>query len=159
MEPHLLWPRIEVIYRAELARFVRVARAVTGDRETALEAVQEGFADALRHSSHWRGAGPLEGWIWRCVLNRARKARRAPSAALDEQSETNCRPIEPDLQLRTLLAALPERQRLVVFLRYFADLEYRDIAEALDIEVGTVGATLSAAHAALRAGLEEEVPA
>lgn len=155
MAPHRLWPRIEEIYRAEFARFERVARAVTGDRETALEAVQEGFADALRSANQWRGAGPLEGWIWRCVLNRARKARSAPSAPLSEELEANGRGKEPDPQLRTHLAALPERQRLVIFLRYFADLEYREIATVLDIEVGTVGATLSAAHAALRTALEE----
>ena len=53
------------------------------------------------------------------------------------------------------LVALPERERLVVFLRYFADLDYREIAAALEVEVGTVGATLSAAHAALRIALEE----
>jgi DNA-directed RNA polymerase specialized sigma24 family protein len=38
-----------------------------------------------------------------------------------------------------------------VFLRYYADLDYRSIAEALEIEVGTVSATLSAAHTALAA--------
>jgi RNA polymerase sigma-70 factor (ECF subfamily) len=157
MASHALWPQIEAIYRAELARFERVARAVTGDRDTALEAVQEGFADALRNAGQWKGKGPLEGWIWRCVLNRARKARPTATAPLDESVE-NGRHIEPDGELRVHLAALPERQRLVVFLRYFADLEYREIASALDIEVGTVGATLSAAHAALRTVLEE-VPA
>jgi DNA-directed RNA polymerase specialized sigma24 family protein len=45
---------------------------------------------------------------------------------------------------------LPERQRLVVFLRCYADLEYRQIAEVVGIETGTVSATFSAAHAALR---------
>lgn len=48
-----------------------------------------------------------------------------------------------------------ERQRLAVFLRYFADLDYRSIAAALDVEVGTVSATLAAAHAALRRSLQE----
>jgi RNA polymerase sigma-70 factor (ECF subfamily) len=158
MAPEALWPQIEAIYRDEFARFARVARAVTGDRETALEAVQEGFADALRSATQWKGSGPLEGWIWRCVLNRARKARPMRSASLDEQVQTNGGGDEPDGRLRLHLAGLPERQRLVVFLRYFADLEYREIASALDIEVGTVGATLSAAHAALRTALEE-VPA
>ena len=55
------------------------------------------------------------------------------------------------------VAALPERQRLAVFLRYFADLDYRSIATALDIEVGTVSATLAAAHAALRRAYTEAV--
>jgi dipeptidyl aminopeptidase/acylaminoacyl peptidase len=39
-----VWSQIESLYRAD---FERVARAITGDRETALESVQEGFADAL----------------------------------------------------------------------------------------------------------------
>ena len=147
------WASIEAIYRADFVRFARFARAVTGERESALEAVQEGFADALRRADRWRGSGTLEAWIWTCVLNRARKSRlaRSPDAAL---SSNGCAH-EPDHDLRARLAALPERQRLVVFLRYFADLGYADIAALLDIEVGTVSATLHAAHAALRAQLRE----
>ena len=60
--------------------------------------------------------------------------------------------------MRQVLAELPERQRLVVFLRYFADLEHARIAEALGIRPGTVAATLNAAHAALRRRLEEVTP-
>jgi DNA-directed RNA polymerase specialized sigma24 family protein len=41
-------------------------------------------------------------------------------------------------------------------LRHFAGLDYRGIAAALDIEVGTVSATLSAAHQALRRVMREE---
>ena len=156
MAQHALWPQIEAVYRSEFARFTRVARAVTGDRETALDAVQEGFADALRNAGQWKGAGPLEGWIWRCVVNRARKARSTPPASPPGYAVTNGRAPEGDQgELLMRLAALPERQRLVVFLRYFADLDYREIASALEVEVGTVGATLSAAHAALRIALEE----
>jgi RNA polymerase sigma factor (sigma-70 family) len=55
---------------------------------------------------------------------------------------------------RTWIASLPERQRLAVYLRYYADLDYRSIAAALDVEVGTVSATLSAAHRKLRNTLE-----
>jgi DNA-directed RNA polymerase specialized sigma24 family protein len=43
-----------------------------------------------------------------------------------------------------------------VVLRYFGDLSYAEIAEVMGIEVGTVGALLSKAHAALRAELERE---
>ena len=53
------------------------------------------------------------------------------------------------------LGALSERERLVVFLRYFADLDYRSIAAALDVKIGTVSATLHSAHEALRRSLEE----
>jgi RNA polymerase sigma-70 factor, ECF subfamily len=150
-----VWSQIEAVYRSRLATFVRVARGVTGERESALEAVQDGFADALRHAAQWDKRGSLEAWVWRCVVNRARKARSRPqliaiepwSAAGDAGSELGAR-----------LAALPERQRLVVFLRYFADLDYREIADALGVQVGTVSATLHAAHGVLRAALQE-VPA
>jgi RNA polymerase sigma factor (sigma-70 family) len=58
--------------------------------------------------------------------------------------------------LRARVAALPERQRIAVFLRYYADLDYSAIAEALEVEVGTVSATLSQAHRSLRADLVRE---
>ena len=50
-------------------------------------------------------------------------------------------------EVAPFIARLPERQRLVVFLRYYADLDYRSIGEARGIGVGTVAATLAAAHA------------
>ena len=154
MDKANLWPEIESLYRAEFGRFERVARAITGDRDSAFEAVQEGFADALRRSGQWAGRGPLEGWVWRCVVNRARKARRRPVVEMPiSEPQIDGDHDQSELVLR--LAALPERQRLVVFLRYFADLEYREIAEALEIETGTVSATLHAAHANLRTGQQE----
>ena len=58
--------------------------------------------------------------------------------------------------MRAWVASLPERQRLAVFLRYF-NLDYQSIAIALEVEVGTVSATLATAHAALRRSYEEAV--
>jgi len=53
------------------------------------------------------------------------------------------------------LDLLTERQREIVFLHYYADLDYAAIADALQISPGTVGATLNAARRTLRAALEE----
>lgn len=152
MASNPLWPQIEALYRSRFTTFLRVARGVTGERESALEALQEGFADALRRSEQWDGRGSLEAWVWRCVVNRARKMR--PRPAFVAMHRDDAIPHAHD-DLRARIAGLPERQRLVVFLRYFADLGYREIAEALEVEVGTISATLSAAHAALRASLTE----
>jgi RNA polymerase sigma factor (sigma-70 family) len=63
--------------------------------------------------------------------------------------------VQPDDRVRVALAGLPERQRLVVFLRYYADLDYRSIGAALGIRTGTVSATLNAAHRSLRQTLQE----
>jgi RNA polymerase sigma factor (sigma-70 family) len=144
---------IEDVYRGGYSRFVRVASAITGDRESGVEAVQDGFADALRNAGQWAGRGPLHAWVWRCVINRARKAR--PRQRSFELNSSVADPSGVDSDLLARLAALPDRQRMVVFLRYFADLDYREIAEALDVKVGTVSATLHAAHASLRSALTE----
>jgi RNA polymerase sigma factor (sigma-70 family) len=77
-----------------------------------------------------------------------------PAVDYDEPAATNGHP-ERDAELRAALALLPERQRLAVFLRYYADLDYATIGKALGISTGTVSATLNAAHAALRGRLDE----
>src|ERR1700733_11477359 len=111
-----LLAEIERIYVEGVQQFVRVARAVVGDRERALEAVQDGFADAIRGRRSFRGDGPLEAWVWRAVVNAARKAARRPlveiGVTVDEAAE-----LPPSLpELAPLISSLPERQRLIVFL-------------------------------------------
>jgi RNA polymerase sigma-70 factor, ECF subfamily len=150
---------LEELYRSRFDVFARVAASVTGDGERARDAVQEAFATAVRKRGSFRGEGPLEAWVWRIVLNAARSdvRRSIPVVDYDEQAATNGHP-ERDAELRVALARLPERQRTAVFLRYYADLDYGSIAAVLEIQPGTVGATLSQAHAAIRRLLEEEVP-
>ena len=147
---------LEALYRRLFDVFVRVAASVTGDSERARDAVQEAFATAVRKRGSFRREGPLEAWVWRIVLNAARSdARRGiPTVGYDEATASNGRP-ERDAELRVALACLPERQRIAIFLRYYADLDYAAIGQALGIRTGTVAATLNAAHAALRNQLEE----
>ena len=147
---------LEALYRSRFDVFARVAASVTGDAEEARDAVQDAFATAVRKRRSFRREGPLEAWVWRIVLNAARSdARRSrPTVDRDEAATANGRP-EQDAELRVALARLPERQRTAVFLRYYADLDYVEIGEALGISTGTVSATLNAAHAALRSRMEE----
>jgi RNA polymerase sigma factor (sigma-70 family) len=148
---------LEALYRERHRHFVRVARAITGDPERAREAVQDAFADAIRSRRTFRGDAPLEAWVWRAVVNAARKALRRPLVEVGAVPGPDAELAAPPAvhELSPVLAQLPERQRLVVFLRYYADLDYRTIAEVLGIETGTVSATLSAAHTAVRRALEE----
>ncbi len=68
---------------------------------------------------------------------------------------SNGHAVDEDADLRAAIALLPDRQRAAIFLRYFADLDYAAIAEVLDVRVGTVSATLSAAHTSIRRTLQE----
>ena len=150
---------LETVYRLRYRRFLRIATAIVGDEASGHDAVQDGFAQALREQESYRGEGPLEAWVWRLVVNAAlaahrRAAARREAAEAVEVSSTNGY-VSDESGVRVWLAALPERQRLAVYLRYYADLDYRAIAVALGVEVGTVSATLSSAHQALRRSLEE----
>lgn len=153
---------LESVYRADLPRFVRAAAAIAGDEGAGRDAVQDAFVQAVRKRASFKGDAALEAWVWRIVINEAlaQRRRRAPELELHSENastpSTNGVP-ERDATIRAWVAALPERQRLAVFLRYFADLDYRAIAVALDVEVGTVSATLATAHAALRRSYEEAV--
>lgn len=154
-EPDAVLDEIEAMYRERYAVFLRVATAIVGDADLARDAVHDGFVRAVRHRRRFRGES-LEGWLWRIVVNAARR-RRGDRFWQRHESPTEATVVapSPNGDLRALVAALPERQRLALFLRYYADLDYRSIADALGVQPGTVAASLHQAHASLRRSLEE----
>jgi RNA polymerase sigma-70 factor (ECF subfamily) len=145
---------IEEAYRDRYPVFLRVAIAIVGDVELARDAVHDAFVRAVRHRRRFRGGREIEPWLWRIVVNAARKRARVREipAELTELPAPSP-PLNGDL--RALVASLPERQRQALFLRYYADLDYQSIAKALGIKPGTVAASLHGAHETLRRRLEE----
>jgi DNA-directed RNA polymerase specialized sigma24 family protein len=148
---------LESLYRARRPEFCRVAAAIAGDRGLGEDAVQDAFAKAVRKRRTYRGQGSLEAWVWRIVVNAARDARRRrpPVSLLHDRAD-------PVTGLNGHVEPLPlelltERQREVLFLHYYADLDYGSIGHALGISPNTVGATLSTARGTLRRALETEV--
>ena len=149
---------LEQLYRTRYARFYRLALAVLGNGEAAADAVQEAFVRALRGRARLESREALEPWVWRTVLNVSLTRRSARSERPDADPpasgvEDNGK-LEDWSELRAAVASLPDRQREVLFLRHYADLDYERIGEVLGIARGTVAATLNQAHAALRARLE-----
>jgi RNA polymerase sigma-70 factor (ECF subfamily) len=147
---------VERVYRERYVGFRNAVATVTGDYESARDAVQEGFTRAYRSRLQFRGEGSFEGWVWRIVLRTALEhGRRDMPVSLDELTVEFAEPARDPL-LADALRELSPRRRLMVFLRYFADLPYAAIAEVCEVDEGTVAATLAQARAALARRLAEE---
>ncbi len=153
---------VERVYRDRYPEFLRVCVALTGSVEAGHDAVQEGFARGLRSLPPGLAPDAVEAWLWRVATNAARDQRRRATVRLAGTARLRAEPEQaaaaPGGTIAAALAGLGERQRLVVFLRYYADLSYDQIAAALEIRPGTVAATLNAAHTALRSALAKEAP-
>jgi RNA polymerase sigma factor (sigma-70 family) len=139
---------IEQVYRERYIGFRNALAPIVGGRDAAHDVVQEAFARALRDSRKLRRDESLIPWIWRIAFRialqeRDRRGRDELSDDLMILDE------ERDPALAAAVRALSPKRRLVLFLRYYADFSYAEIAEAVGIAEGTVAATLSHAHAAL----------
>ena len=147
---------LEQLYRERYTIFRDVLAGIVGSHDLARDVVQEAFARALRERRRFRGEGSLEAWVWKIAVNVALKQRRglAPAQELATEPAADAGPSDP--AVRHAVLALPPRRRLVIFLRYFADLSYREIAEIVRVSEGTVAATLSQAHRDLEKRFERE---
>jgi RNA polymerase sigma-70 factor (ECF subfamily) len=148
---------LEELYRRRYVAFRNALATVTGSYESARDAVQESFAKALRSRHDLRADRSLEAWVWRIALRTALEVRgKVHEAPLN--GSLNPALVEPlrDPELAEALRTLPPRRRLVVFLHYFADLSYAEIAEACGISEGTVAATLAQAREQLGQALMEK---
>jgi RNA polymerase sigma-70 factor (ECF subfamily) len=144
----------------------RVAFFIARNSGDAEEVVQDTFIDVLRALPRYDIAGParFETWLYRLTVNRCRsrfRRKRLPSADWDERIEQIERIANGHLdhqpepatisreQKATLWQAvdgLPEAHREVVVLRYQAGLSYEEIAQTLEINIGTVKSRLYNAH-------------
>jgi RNA polymerase sigma factor (sigma-70 family) len=149
-------------------RALRVAYTIAGD--DAEDAVQEAFVKAHRHLGRFDTAAPFAPWLLRIVANEARNRRRGWNRRnrielrlASRRGDDGASPEDAALrdEERTALAAavsrLPERDRAVIALRFFAGLSEAEAAQALGVPVGTVKSRLSRALDRLRSELGEEV--
>ena len=149
---------IEELYRSRYALFRGGMTAITGSYDAARDVVQEAFAQALRDREQYRGEAPLAAWVWRIAFRVALRSR-SQGSELTLEDLVAAAPLpspERDPLLAQALRRLPPQRRLIVFLRYFADLSYAEIASLCEVSEGTVAATLSHAHADLLRELEQE---
>jgi len=147
---------IELIYTHTYSAFLRVAVAITGNEQLGADAVQDAFVGVVRSRGRIRRREAVEAFAWRAVVNAARDLRAVRAEAGEPPELAAPEVAQKDERVRRAIGALPERQRLVMFLRYFADLDYAAIGSVMHVQSGTVAAMLSAARASVKKSLERE---
>jgi RNA polymerase sigma factor (sigma-70 family) len=99
---------------------------------------QEACIAALRAYPEVRSDANLRGWLLKIAQRKAIDAHRAagrrpaPAEVLPEIPVPAGEPIDGEPRLWSRVRALPEKQRMAVFLRSVADLDYAEVAAALD---------------------------
>jgi RNA polymerase sigma-70 factor (ECF subfamily) len=155
----------------QAAVFGTVLRLVR-DRELAAEVSNRAFFKAYEHLASFDESRPLRAWLLRIAANEAlnelrSRQRDASHTVGGTEAEIALEQIsgapdpgeivsrhERSAAIREAVSRLPEAQRVVVVLRYFADLAYADIAELTQQSVNNVGVTLLRARERLRRDLE-----
>lgn len=151
---------------SDLPALVANLMLVTGSREEAEDAAQEALArlwvrieqgDMIRSPRAWVGVVAMN--LCRSRLRRLRVERRAGDLLVGVAEEASLGPADVETralasELRAAVAALPRRQREVIALRYFLDLDVGEVARALSISTGTAKKALHRARETLAGALE-----
>jgi RNA polymerase sigma-70 factor (ECF subfamily) len=165
----------ERAWRALIERYQRpvhalIWRLLAGrSRHRVEDLVQETFVRVLRALPGFDPAGPasLQTWILtiaaRLALNELRRPEAAalveePAGPLADRADTTAERRRLAAAIGAGIAALPDAQRAVLVLREYHDLEYAEIAAALELDLGTVKSRLARARAALREHLGAALP-
>ena len=139
-----------------------LARRYLGREADAEDAAQEAFVRAFVHRDRFDPARPVLPWLLTVArhvcLDRLRRDKREPIAETEPDgcafegatAEDALGDRERLARLRRALDALPEGQREVVAMFHLDGLAYREIAEALDVPIGTVMTWLHRGRARLR---------
>ncbi|WP_068777875.1 RNA polymerase sigma factor [Paenibacillus sp. FJAT-26967] len=138
---------------------------MVNQRETAEDLSQDVFLKLFRSLSHFRGESKFTTWLYRMTVNLVtdylRAQRRRPVVPLLDRLKTWLvdRRTEPEEQairheesdtLHRMLAELPEKYRLVMYLYHFKQLSYQEIADVTDLPLKTIETRLYRGKAMLK---------
>ena len=152
---------IDLIVRKYRDKIFRHALYVVKDYQEAIDVTQEVFIKAMREQRFFDPEFKMKAWLFRVTSNlcfnivRDRKRR---GGILDRMmKQTSIEPMqfkkvsrdETNQDVLHQLEKLTEKHREILYLRYYSDLSYAEIAETLDIQLGTVMSRLSRAKSRL----------
>lgn len=143
-----------------------IALRITGDADAADDCAQEAFVRAFRALHQYEPALPFGPWLYRIVTNtslnhvqrwRGRQVDPGEVPEMAEPSESgpenSALRREEVAEVLSAMAELPPAYRAALTLRHVQQLSYQEVAEALDLPLGTVKTHLHRARSALRARL------
>ena len=150
-----------------------LALQMLGNRDDAMDVTQDAMLRFFSTLNSFDAARRVQPWLFTIVRNQVRdlwrQRQRRPADAIGESDalvgqlaapqpspEADLRRQELRQRVWRALATLPADKREIIVLRDFHDLSYSDLAEVLDIPIGTVMSRLHGARRQLRARLEEE---
>ncbi len=159
----------ELIRRYQRKVF-RIISSYVHNPEDAMEVLQDTFLKVYAARESWDSRLSLSGWLYRIAINasidRYRRSDRGRTSSLEDVMESRLQesataraagdPLEGIHErerrrfLEDAVRRLPERQREVVSLRYFAEMKLEEIAAALDCPLGTVKSNLHKAVMGLK---------
>jgi RNA polymerase sigma factor (sigma-70 family) len=139
-----------------------IAMQVRCDREFAADVSQQTFMTAYEKLSTLRNPAAFGVWIMRIARRyaiesviRSSEPLPQPERLCNTNSKHNGTLDEEKQQLLSFVMKLPEQERQVIMLRYFADHKVREVAAVTGRTIGTITKQLSRAHQSLRALLQE----
>lgn len=161
---------IETLVQENQARVYRLCLSVLDDPEEAQDAAQESFIAALNALDNYRGDSAFSTWLYAIALNTSRGLLRKRKSRVRLQDTLSQKPEDeatesgsPESQvlrneqnemLWQAIKSLDEKHRLPIVLRYFHELNTQEIADILDISVGTVHSRLFHARERLNGDLK-----
>jgi RNA polymerase sigma-70 factor (ECF subfamily) len=159
---------LDALYARYATPAVRTAYLITRDRSLAEDAVQEAFVQVLRNAGSLRDPASFRPWFYRILVNTAKRMARTPLRPvlpLDLENHDRSDPTlpEPDeavlareetALVREAIDGLNEAHRIPLLLRYYTNLSDEEIAQALDLPVGTVKSRLFNARKLLQERLD-----
>jgi RNA polymerase sigma-70 factor (ECF subfamily) len=166
---------LEEWLRDSYASSLRTAYLILGNRPDAEDAVQDAFLRAWRFRDAINSRSSMKPWLYRVVVNSCysrlrqeipHRDLRAPDDELSSLSDDDAAAgrVTTSFDVERALRDLAPHLRVVVVLRYYADLTEREIATAIGHPAGTVKSRLSEArrqlahHSALRPSPSEGTP-
>lgn len=139
---------------------LRLAYGMVHSADEAEDIAQEVFIKVWNHLPNYRAQGSFQSWLYRITVNTALDLlrRRQEEAPLEDHSDALGQETpeeallrqDQQAQVQQAIAELPPGARAVLILREYEQLSYKEIAEILQIPLGTVMSRLNYARQALK---------